>query len=146
MEGWALAVAVLALLLSAFAFFKQFPLQRRVTDIEEARRQEEVASRLVADVTARTAKEPQHGSLAESTYLVIHNRGPSVAEDVNLETSGEGWHTFTDAATFPVTLDADQEYRVPLVLTVGSDSTMEVVLTWRDRTGDKTKRMRFTHP
>ena len=117
MEGWALAVAVLAFVFSAFAFLKQFSLQRRVTDIEEARRQDEVTSRLVADVTAMIEHESRPGSaLADYTWLVLHNRGPAIARDTDVDTEGEGWHVMKDAATLPVTLDAGQRYRIPVVL------------------------------
>jgi hypothetical protein len=106
MEGWTLA-AVAALLLSAIVFLKQFPLQRRVTEIEEARRQEEVASRLVADVAAAIEHEARPGSaLSQSTYLVLHNRGPAVAADTDIEAGAEGWSVMKDAAPLPVTLDA----------------------------------------
>jgi hypothetical protein len=48
MDEMAAGLGVLALGFAVYSFFQQFRLQRRVTSIEEARRNEEVAARLVA--------------------------------------------------------------------------------------------------
>ena len=48
MDGMAAGLGVLALGFAVYSFFQQFRLQRRVTSIEEARRNEEEAARLVA--------------------------------------------------------------------------------------------------
>jgi hypothetical protein len=117
-EGWALAVAVVAAAFSIYAFFRQFALQRRVTDIEQARREEEVASRLVADVTVsfdrdRTATAAG-GRALSGDRLIINNRGPATAREANIEADAQGWGVMKDAVQPPVTLDADQKYPIPV--------------------------------
>lgn len=57
METLAVVIAGLALLLAGYSFLRQFAIQRRLAAIEEVRRNEEVASRLIADVTVRAEKE-----------------------------------------------------------------------------------------
>jgi hypothetical protein len=75
MEILSLIVAVLALLSTIVLSLWQLNLQRRVSTIEEARRAEEVESRLSADVTAEL----------QNVSLVLVNRGPAIAEDIGIE-------------------------------------------------------------
>ena len=68
MEVAAFIVSLAALGFTVVQYFRQEGLQRRVTEIEEARRQEEITSRLVADVTVRTAKEWLPGRHSLETF------------------------------------------------------------------------------
>jgi len=114
----ALALSGISLLVAVIFPIRQERLQSRVTDIEEARRAEEVASRLLADVTVSLAGY-QGASLrpAENTFLVLENRGPAVAEDVDMEFQADGWHRLEGGARLPVTLDVGQRFPVQVVVT-----------------------------
>ena len=77
--------------------------------------------------------------VAKKTSMVVHNRGPYVAQGVDLDMTGaEGWRLLVDAGELPVTLDADQTYSIPVVLSWGSKSG-RVRITWTDGTGPREK-------
>lgn len=106
MEIASFILSLAAIGFSAYAFARQFQLQRKLAAIEQARRDEEVASRLVADVTASVRRHARE-KLDADWWLVLVNRGPAVAEDVDLKIEGgmppelQG-----DDHSFPITLDA----------------------------------------
>lgn len=92
-------------------------------------------------------KEPRLGSqVSYSTRLVLHNRGPAIAEEVDLELSGQGWNVLKDMASLPVSLDADQKYAVTFFTTADGEPTAEVALTWRDGTGPRAKTLTLSYP
>jgi hypothetical protein len=147
MEGWALLVAFLALAFSVFSFIRQFSLQRRVTEIEEARRQEEVQARLAADVVA--AFETFISSRGTKGYqFILGNRGPAIAEDVSFEFvrtgGGETPGLVMEGHHFPIRLDPGQQYAVHAIMVMGTAPAVEVVLRWRDGNGAREKSMTLT--
>ena len=139
MEVLALIVAALALGFSVFSFFRQFGLQRRLTEIEEGRRREEVESKMSADVTARFERRVTSGHMGYQ--FVLLNRGPARADDVTFElvepTEGRGLILMMKGHHFPVALEAAQEY--PILASIGwrADPAVDVVLRWTDGTGPR---------
>ena len=78
MDVLALIVAALALGFAVFSFFRQFGLQRRITEMAEAQRREEVTASLRADVTARFELYVT-SSGRKGYHLLLLNRGPARA-------------------------------------------------------------------
>jgi len=74
----AFIISVLALVGATYVGVRQLILQGRVTKIEEARRQEEVESKLMAEVTARF-ESYFTGMTSQSTAyrFVLENQGPA---------------------------------------------------------------------
>lgn len=60
-------------------------MQGRLTAIEEARRNEELASRESASVSARFKQEPNSSGSGTNHWLVLSNGGPAVARNASVE-------------------------------------------------------------
>jgi hypothetical protein len=122
-----------------------------VTAIEEARRREEVSARLVADLTAGVNRELKKGAGSHEYHdywLVLTNRGPAVAEDVDVhllaEKDGGEPPELSKGGHFPVTLDAGQEYRVWLMVSYGMSPNFRADLRWQDGRGEQRKTLALT--
>jgi hypothetical protein len=162
------AVAVLALvvsLASSVVFFarqsamtrRQTALQERVTAIEEERREEERRSRRQADVTlrfdsheipGRSAMQLVAGSSFIPTaeiFMVVHNRGPAVARDVDVKLDGGSSQHLPvvpeGMLPLPV-LDSGQEFSIRMPVTVAVAVVFDAIVTWQDDEGPKEKHIR----
>jgi hypothetical protein len=122
---------------------RQQRLDRKLADIEQARRAEEVSLRLAADVTAAFESEPRRGSpTAERHYLVLTNRGAAPARDVDIDyPTGERMPTvWKEGIEFPITLDPEQRFRVPAAPGgYGESLTLAVTISWTDNRGPQKK-------
>jgi hypothetical protein len=138
----ALGIGALALIGTVVIGVRQTSLQRRVTEVEEARREEEVQSRLEADVTARFGRYISDRGTTGHQF-VLTNLGPAPAREVQF-----GWRKPEEgnAPAFmmeehrsPVTLVPGQDYAVHSYMVTGTSATLEVELSWVDGTGPRTK-------
>jgi hypothetical protein len=152
------ALAVLVSLGSSVIFFvRQTALRERVTRIEEERREEERRSRLVADVTVECSlrdSSPEaivrSGNVAmvppSDLRMIIYNRGPAVARNVNLRYElPDNWTLpgILDAGLLPVPLlDSGQRYPIMVIFAQGDAMVFDVIVTWEDDEGSKEKRLR----
>lgn len=104
-----------ALVVAGYVGLRQLGLQQRVTKIEEARREEEVTSRLEAEVTARFEFFISNAG-TQAYRFVLWNQGPARAEEVDFEilTPVKGVAPFVrmEGHHLPVSLDRDQFYRM----------------------------------
>lgn len=142
-------ISAVALLVSIFVGVRQLILQQRVTKIEEARRQEEITSRLVAYVTARfESYAVSRATQARAYRFVLWNQGPAQAEDVSFEiqtpSKGQGPFVQMEEHSFPVRLDPGQEYPLACIVPQGTAASVEVELRWRDGTGARAKTLTLT--
>jgi len=147
MDVLALIVAALALGFAVFSFFRQFGLQRRITEIEEDRRREEVTARLRADVTARF--DSYLTSSGHKGYqLLLLNRGPARAEKVSFELlepdEGEAPSMFMEGHQFPIPMAPGQEYPIMAAVVMGTAAAVDVVLHWADGIGPRESTLTLT--
>jgi hypothetical protein len=139
----ALVVSAAALGFSGFAFSRQYGIQRRLAVIEEARREEEVGSRLRADLTAAFEGRPTSTGIAR--FLVLYNPGPAVAREVDFEIGavdpsarGHPVDVLREGHSFPIPgLQPGQSYSVLAAPDMGTASTARVTLRWNDDTGTR---------
>jgi hypothetical protein len=147
MEVVAVVISFLALGFAVYSFARQFRLQRRVASIEEARREDELAARLVADVTAFVSRERREDRMSTDYRLVLFNRGPAVARDVDVELdAGEGKapELRKEDHAFPMTLDVEQQYDLYLEVTFGMSPNFRASLRWEDGRGPRSKALTLT--
>ncbi len=146
----AIAIAAVSLGFSAFVFWRQTSLQERVTRIEEERREEERRSQQRADVTVECSSRGERSRVAHTLldyFLVLHNRGPAVARNVNLRAELLDGSTtlpsIRDNGLLPVPLlDSGQRYPMAVDVAMGDAIVFDVVVTWEDDEGPKEKRLR----
>lgn len=141
MDVAAILVSLLALGFAIYSFVRQFGLQRRVTSIEVARREEEVAARLVADLTAAVKREAR-SDIGSDWWLVLTNRGPAVAKNVDVDITAkenEPPELLKDQHSFPLTMDAGQDYPLYMTVLIDSGPTFQAHLRWEDGRGPQTK-------
>jgi hypothetical protein len=144
MEAVAVMLSALAFLFAIYSYARQVGLQRRVTSIEESRREEEVAARMAADLTVVVKRELKKGAWSheyDETRLVLHNRGPAVARDVDIVLLGvtQGFPELRKGDHFPIRLDAGQEYPLWLVTAWGMSTNIRAALRWEDSRGQQQK-------
>ena len=147
MDVLALIVAALALGFAVFSFFRQFGLQRRITEMAEAQRREEVTASLRADVTARFELYVT-SSGRKGYHLLLLNRGPARAERVSFEliepTQGEAPSMFMESHQFPIAMAPGQEYPIMASVVHGTAPSVDVVLRWADGTGPREETLTLT--
>lgn len=121
-------------------------LQQRVTKIEEARRDEEIESKRMADLTARfktQVRESPRGWSARTHQFILHNRGPARAEDVSFEigtpANGTAPDVDIEGHEFPLSLDPDQVYAILCLIDRETAHSVDVDLRWKDGTGQRAK-------
>jgi hypothetical protein len=144
-----LIISMLALLVAILVGVLQLLLQRRMTRIEESRRQEEVTSRLTAEVTARIESYQRYTTVQAKGYkFVLENLGPAPAQDVTFEVqrsaSGEAPLVQMDGHNFPISLDPHQSYEMLCIVVMGTAPSVDVDVAWKDGTGPRTKRLTLT--
>ncbi|HVE45877.1 MAG TPA: hypothetical protein VNA57_03900 [Acidimicrobiales bacterium] len=149
MELAAILVSLLAVAVSALFAWRGEKTSKRVTAIEEARRQEEVLLQQTADVTARIDRERYPETVLDrttsktTTTFVVHNRGHAPARDVTATISEDSGPRFEKhlAARFPLAfLDAGAEFAVPLFITMRDHSSQHTAhLEWSDERGRHAK-------
>ena len=142
-------ISLLALAASIIVGVRQLILQGRVTKIEVARRQEEVTSGLMAEVTARFESYRRYTNMQTMAYkFVLENLGPAAAEGVSFEirapVEGEVPVVQMEGHSFPIPLDPKQEYRMGCILTHGAAPSVDVDLRWKDGTGSRAKTLTLT--
>jgi hypothetical protein len=145
----ALITSIIALAVALIVGAAQLILQRRMTKIEEARRQEEVTSKLTAEVTARFESYPRYAQIQVPAYrFVLENLGPAAAQDVSFEirppADGEAPHVETKGHNFPTSLDPRQEFKMQCIVVMGTAPSVDVDLAWKDGTGPRTKTLTVT--
>jgi hypothetical protein len=135
-------VSVVALLSQRSASEAQTKLQERVADIEVARRDEELVSRGVADVTVRLA----YAGMREKFHLL--NSGKATAYDVDPKADPVG----KPGAPFPKLLTPlplpqlvpDQTFSIEAESIWGMRSPYDVTVSWRDERGSQEVQMRVS--
>lgn len=120
------AVSLLALLVSAFLGYVQWKQGRRLSQIETDRRAEELAQRVVADVTAEFVRVEQR-----RVVLRITNRGPAPAAAIIATIPDYQLMRPMDA----VRLVAIQVFDVPIIMSSATPGALRVSLTWEDERG-----------
>jgi hypothetical protein len=143
----ALGVAVYTALRNASLQKDQVRLQERVTDIEEARRGDEIAARLVAEVTAKF--ESYISKAGSQAYkFVLLNQGPARAENVTFEVLkpavGVPPSIRMEGHNFPVSLDRNHEYEMACTVLLATAPSVEVILHWTDGRGKQDKSLLLT--
>ena len=138
---WTISLA--ALTLAVVSFTRQHGLQKRLAAIEEARREEELGSRLRAEVTAGFESRPT--SSGAGWFFVVRNLGPATARGVGFDltaTEGDVPGLMTQGHAIPIpSLDADQEYAILAAIVLGTAPAVNVRMTWEDETGPREKRL-----
>lgn len=144
MDVAAVVIAGLSLLASAWLAFAQYRLQQRLGGIEEERRQEELEARLQTDLTATFERRAGNFNKLD-LYLVIYNRGPIEATNVNFEIlqhGGGGGAQILAKDAFPTpVIDGRGEYAVHAL---GTPGWMDVRVTWTDLSGPRSKELRVS--
>jgi hypothetical protein len=142
-------ISVIALVVAILVGVAQVVLQRRMTSIEESRRQEEITLRLTAEVTARI--EPYSTGMTNLPHayrFVLENLGPAAAQDVTFEIQpparAEAPKVLTEDHNFPISLDPHQPYKMHCNVVVGTAPSVDVDLAWKDGTGPRTKTLTLT--
>lgn len=147
MDVLALIASGIAIGFSVFAFFRQDSLQRRVAEIEEARRHDEVTSQLQADVTASFEKSVNSRG-AQVYQFVLLNRGAARADNVTFEIpkppTGEAPGIHMQGHSFPISLDPEQAYVLLAIVVMGTAPAVPVNLRWEDQTGPREKSLTLT--
>jgi hypothetical protein len=142
MEVAALIIAVVSLAVSFYFASRQAGLQRRMAEIEEARRQDEIRATQRADITA--AFEKGVDSRGRTTWrFVLTNIGAAAAREVKLEVAAVE-RLAPDIAferfQFPIPrLDPTQKYPFPAAMSSGVAPAVQVDLWWNDDKGNKHK-------
>jgi hypothetical protein len=142
MDVASLVVAICALLAALYVGLRQVGMQKHMTKIEEARRQEEVTSKQEADVTAGFERYDVQGY-----RFVLYNRGPAQARDVSFEmeehpAGGHAPALLTQGHSFQLALlDPDQRYQIPCAVAMGTAQAVQVDLRWHDGTGQREKQL-----
>jgi hypothetical protein len=126
-------------------------LQRRVTRIEQQRREEEIRTQKRADLTARFDSKPTPTPrLRVPDYrLVLHNLGPAAARDVRFKivalsddpppTLADGRASdFADAQPIAL-MDPGGEFPLQVLVLAGTARIVDVALHWTDEEGPKEK-------
>jgi hypothetical protein len=142
-----LGLSVLALGFAAYSFLRQFKLQRRLTEIEEGRRQDEVTRRLEADVTA--SFEQYTTSQGRNGYrFVLVNQGLARATEVLFEirepSRGNAPRLLSEGHHFPLALDPGQRYTIVASVAMQTAPSVDVDVSWTDGTGAKVKRLNLS--
>ena len=136
-----------ALVVAILVGFSQVVLQRRVTKIEEARRDEEIESERTAGLTARfeasIRESPRRPS--KTHKFILHNRGAARAEEVSFEigtpTKGMAPDVDIEGHEFPLSLDPDQVYPILCLVDRDTAHSVDVDLRWKDGTGLRAKKL-----
>jgi hypothetical protein len=139
---WLSAAAVVISIVFAI---RQERLSRKVAGIDAERRRDEVEARLVADVTA--SFETKSSASGEEPYLVLLNRGPAHAVDVDFTyPETDDLTIFKNDMGFPVTLDPGQPFAVLASPSYGAAPSVPITLRWTDGRGPQEKQLRLPSP
>jgi hypothetical protein len=143
----AIGIAAVSLGFSALVFWRQTRLQKQITRIEEERREEERRARREADVTVRfdSRQEQLRSGKTTASFMVVHNRGPAVARDVDVKLDGGGGQhlPLIPEGVLPIPfLDSGQEYQIRMFPALGEAFVFDAIVTWQDDEGPKEKRLR----
>ena len=114
----------------------QYRLQHRVTEIEQARRTDELEARRRADVTASFEPKPNTTGIF---HLVVLNKGPAMAKNVTFEIHG-GDPLRMEPVSLPLpTLDSGHRFPIVAIPLFGASNTVDVELAWEDESGPRRK-------
>lgn len=131
-------IALLALIVAIVVAVRQHGLSSRMTDIEEARRAEEIDEKQTA-VIALSRADYDHGGF----YVVLTNEGAAVAEAVELSAWSEERPDESilreDTVRIPRLYTGDQQ-KVLVTLVIGQHPPFGYLLTWTDGRGPQAKR------
>jgi hypothetical protein len=79
----------------------------------------------------------------QNYQLVLANRGPARAEDVAFElvepTEGFAPSLILQGHSFPIALDAEQEYTIVASVVMGTAPAVDIALRWTDGAGAEEK-------
>jgi hypothetical protein len=138
----AIASAIVSLVFSVVVFRRQSALTRRQTDLQErvTRIEEERRSRREADVTLRFDSREEELRSGKITHhlVILHNRGPAVARDVEVKLEGVDSTNlpFVPEDMLPILLlDSAQEYPIRLSTAWGDAVLFDAIVTWHDDEG-----------
>ncbi len=157
----AIVLALIAATVSIWTTWRQsrtdtlaIDLQQRLTDIEVARRAEEIARTTEADVRVSLRRErsdfdDRWDSYLDS-YLDIENRGGATAHNVNLESfrersSGSDVMVPEHESHFPVSeMIPGHTITCSAFFVSGAGTSFEAVVTWDDPRGSQRRTMPVT--
>lgn len=130
-----MVIALVALVVSWRVARRQTAIQERVAAIEEARRVEEVEARTRARVTVDVVHE-QRDARRRDSRLVLHNEGPALARDVEVEVEeGPQVPSVIGLEALPVDLQPGQQRRFIVAVGVKDATTFRVSVRWTDEAG-----------
>lgn len=157
LSGITVGVSLIAVGVSIRVFKRQnrtdamsIDLQRRLTEIEEARRTEEVARKTEADIRASFRRERSDFFDGWDTFLDIENRGGAAAHNVNLESlqerpSGSNVMVPEQDAIFPLSeMLPGHKVTCGLSFPMDSGNSYEAVVTWDDPRGPQRRTIPLT--
>jgi hypothetical protein len=143
-------VALLALVFTVVFSWRQIQLQKRVTAIEEARREEERRLRQQASVEARFYKQRVGAAAFDPKFWVdLKNTGLAPAHDVTILVANAGKHlrpgVTVDPEALPIpSLPPGQAVHIELDVISGAPPPSDMVVVWVDGQGAQERSVRAT--
>lgn len=123
----------------------QSDLQRRLADIEQARRQEEVDQRRKASITALIERRQKHTKT--QPCLVLRNTGQATARRVNFDSAFLVAGRVIGIDELPIAhLAPGSEYVFPLALTDQTPLSMPLKVSWEDDSGEREQMFTLSRP
>src|SRR5262245_52735647 len=128
-------IAAVSLIATAILAYRLTHLQARLTDIEAARRLEEVEAREHAHVQATVAGTPT------ALQLVLANDGPATAREVwatELPVGSDDpplFHGLDELEQAPATLQPGDRLPFPVLTLAETTERVQVVVSWKDEAG-----------
>jgi hypothetical protein len=144
------SVALLALAASGYFGWRQIQLQKRVTAIEEARREEERRQRQQASVEAHFYKQRVATAPFDPRFWVdLRNTGLAPARDVTISVANADKHlrpgVTVDPDALPIPwLHPGQAVHIELDVIPGAPPPPDMVVAWVDGEGPQKKLVRAT--
>jgi hypothetical protein len=144
------SVALLALVATVVLGWRQMQLQKRVTAIEEARREEERRLRQQASVEAHFYKERVATAPFDPKFWVdLRNKGLAPARDVTISVANAGKHlrpgVTVDPEALPIPwLHPGQNVSIQLDVIPGAPPPPDMVVVWVDGEGAQERPVRAT--
>jgi hypothetical protein len=115
---------------------QQTGIQERLAAVEEARRTDELAARERARVTADVRPE-ERDSRGRSLRLVLHNEGPAVARNANVEVEDSPKTPgLIGLEVLPADLQPGQVMKFIVTMGLGDQPALQVIVRWADAAGD----------
>ena len=127
-----LAVSILAIGISVWAYKKSAKTEKRMLEIEEAREQDRLSKQNKAFLTTRLLRE-------KGDYLVIENKGYSEARDIKVKIDGKRLLEHPNVLTKQkeiLSVGATSSFRYFMTIFDQTPGPFEIEITWTDDSGE----------